>query len=110
MRRAQECVELCLKAVLRLYGVEYPKAHEVSAALVRIRDRLPPWFAERLDLVVEASVSLASQRAPSFYGDELRRIPAGRLFGRREAEDALNYARELLSMVKKLMAEWSGSP
>ena len=77
VRRAQECVELCLKAVLRLYGVEYPKAHEVSAALVRIRDRLPPWFAGRLDLVVEASVSLASQRAPSFYGDELRRIPAG---------------------------------
>jgi len=30
VRRAQECIELSLKAILRLLGIEYPKQHDVS--------------------------------------------------------------------------------
>ena len=30
LRLSQECVELSLKAALRLVGIEYPKVHDVS--------------------------------------------------------------------------------
>ncbi|MCS7138949.1 MAG: HEPN domain-containing protein [Crenarchaeota archaeon] len=36
VRRAQESVELSLKAVLRLLAVEYPREHDVSNVLTRI--------------------------------------------------------------------------
>jgi len=106
VRRAQECVELCLKAVLRLYGIEYPKAHDVSSVLVRVRGRLPDWFAAELDFVIEASTTLAMQRAPSFYGDEYRGVPARRLFSREDALRALEYASRILSLARKLYELW----
>ena len=33
VRRAQECIELSLKAILRLVGIEYPRQHDVSIVL-----------------------------------------------------------------------------
>jgi len=106
VRRAQECVELCLKAVLRLYGIEYPKAHDVSSMLLRVRDRLPEWFAEQMDFVIEASTTLAMQRAPSFYGDEYRRIPARELFGEGDAIRAVEYASRVLELSRRLYRSW----
>ncbi|RLF16768.1 MAG: DNA-binding protein [Thermoprotei archaeon] len=106
VRRAQECVELCLKAILRLFGVEYPRSHDVSSSLLRIRNRLPEWFKRELDFIVEVSTSLALQRAPSFYGDEYRRIPARRLFKKEDAERALSMATRVLELARKLYDEW----
>jgi len=106
VRRAQECVELCLKAVLRLYGLEYPKAHDVSSMLLRMRDRLPHWFVEKLDFVVEASTTLAMQRAPSFYGDEYRRVPARELFKEEDAIRAMEYASRVLELARRLYRLW----
>ena len=42
VRRCQEAVELALKGVLRAAGTEIPKIHDVSGALRRNIDRLPP--------------------------------------------------------------------
>ncbi|RLE69715.1 MAG: DNA-binding protein [Thermoprotei archaeon] len=106
VRRARECVELCLKAVLRLYGLEYPKAHDVSSMLLRIRDRLPHWLVEKLDFVVEASTTLAMQRAPSFYGDEYRRVPARELFKEEDAIRAMEYASRVLELARRLYRLW----
>jgi len=49
VRRAQECVELSLKATLRLLGVEYPRQHEVGGLLpkVSVERELPEWFLSR---------------------------------------------------------------
>jgi len=110
IRRAQECVELSLKALLRLYGVEYPRTHEVSSSLMLIKDKLPEWLRQRLDYIVETSIKLSLQRAPSFYGDEIRGIPAKRLFNEEDATDALKRARIILELVKKLIEEWSQVP
>lgn len=106
VRRAQECTELCLKAILRLYGIEYPKTHEVSGSLITIKDKPPGWLVEELDFVVEASVSLALQRAPSFYGDEYRRAPARKLFKKEDAEKALDTARRVFKLTRRLYDEW----
>lgn len=37
LRLSQECVELSLKASLRLVGIEYPKIHDVSEVLLSAR-------------------------------------------------------------------------
>jgi len=42
VRRCQEAVELTLKGLLRAAGAEIPKVHDVSGALRRSLDRLPP--------------------------------------------------------------------
>ena len=73
VRRCQECVELSLKATLRLLGIEYPKTRE-------------------LDEVINISTALAIQRAHSFYGDELRKLPPKRIYRREDAEKALKSA------------------
>lgn len=109
VRRAQECVELCLKAVSRLFGIEYPRTHDVNGILLKIKDMFPAWFRAELDFIIEASTSLALQRAPSFYGDEYRRIPAKRLFKREDAEKALEMALRIFNLVQRLYSEWRES-
>ncbi|MBD3157888.1 MAG: HEPN domain-containing protein [Candidatus Lokiarchaeota archaeon] len=39
VRYCQECVELGLKGILRLRGVEYPKKHDISTVLDQYEDR-----------------------------------------------------------------------
>ncbi|MCD6508961.1 MAG: HEPN domain-containing protein [Thermoprotei archaeon] len=107
VRRAQECVELCLKAILRLFGIEYPRAHDVSSSILRIRGMLPEWFRRELNFIIEVSTSLALQRAPSFYGDEYKKIPAKRLFKKEDAERSLSMARRVLELTRKLYEQWS---
>lgn len=63
IRRCQEAVELSLKAILRLCGVEYPKDHEVSLLIYKIKDKLPKWFTGHLKRISEISISLSIQRA-----------------------------------------------
>jgi HEPN domain-containing protein len=106
VRRAQECIELCLKAALRLYGVEYPRTHEVGSSLLIIKDMLPEWFRRELNFMIEASTGLALQRAPSFYGDEYRKTPARKLFKKEDAERALDTAKKVINLVRKLYHEW----
>jgi HEPN domain-containing protein len=43
VRLSQECVELS-KAALRLYGVEYPKEHDVGGLLIEVKDRFQLGF------------------------------------------------------------------
>ncbi|MGC8933152.1 MAG: HEPN domain-containing protein [Candidatus Methanodesulfokora sp.] len=70
VRLSQECVELCLKAVLKAVGVEYPKIHDVSDVLLDFKDRFPDWFQEELDFLSWSSKILVKKREPSFYGAE----------------------------------------
>lgn len=41
VRLSAECVELSTKALLRSRGVEYPKFHDTSPALLALKDGLP---------------------------------------------------------------------
>jgi len=107
VRRCQECVELSLKAVLRLYGAEYPKSHDVSGALIRMAKKFPKWFRKELNTLTDVSTALVIQRAPSFYGDELRRLPPKRIYRKKDAEKALKSAGKVLSLTRKLLLEWA---
>ncbi|MFQ6095968.1 MAG: HEPN domain-containing protein, partial [Candidatus Bathyarchaeia archaeon] len=111
VRRSQECVELSLKAILRLVGVEYPRQHEVSAVLedVVVRKRLPGWFISSLPQISLISKRLAEERGPAFYGEERALTPPRSLYGESDAKRALKDAREIFSLCKRALREWKVS-
>jgi HEPN domain-containing protein len=69
VREAQELVELALKALLRLVGVEPPHHHDVGGLLLEHGGRLPAELRERLPRAAEISKSLRRERELAFYGD-----------------------------------------
>ena len=105
VRTSQECVELSLKAALRLAGVEYPKKHDVSRVLLLARRRFPNWF--KVESFAKTSRALAEMREPSMYGDELRFVPSTELFTKEHAARALAEANEVYKACSKLLKELS---
>ncbi|MEM0053593.1 MAG: HEPN domain-containing protein [Nitrososphaeria archaeon] len=106
VRCSQECVELSLKASLRLLGIEYPKKHDVSRILLLNRSRFPEWFP--VDEFAKVSRVLAEKREPAVYGDELRLIPSSILFDKGQAEDALKSAEKVYSFCLRLFESVKG--
>ena len=47
VRQSQECVELALKATLRIVGIEPPKWHDVSPIIKREANRFPEWYRQK---------------------------------------------------------------
>ena len=56
IREAQEIVELCLKAALRIAGVDPPKIHDVGSLLATYEARFPPSFTERIPRLVRMRI------------------------------------------------------
>ena len=108
VRRAQECVEFALKAVLRLIGIEYPREHEISTVLMEVSEKkkLPEWFSSALSEISGVSKRLAEERGPAFYGEEKAFVPPGSLYGEREAELAITDAERILNLCKRFFEEW----
>jgi HEPN domain-containing protein len=70
VREAQEIVELVLKALLRSYGVEAPRVHDVSHIMLREAARLPAGLAKDLPRLAEISKNLRRDRELAYYGSE----------------------------------------
>ncbi|VVB87442.1 HEPN domain protein [uncultured archaeon] len=80
IRRAQECVELSLKAVLRGIAVEYPREHDVSDSLENVKEKFPDWFNHKIPELIRISRDLAKKRGPALYGYEAQLRPASDIF------------------------------
>jgi HEPN domain-containing protein len=65
VRYSQEVVEICLKAALRLEGIEYTKQHHAGDLLIAHRDRFPDRFGALSERLSQISLKLAGSRAPS---------------------------------------------
>lgn len=109
IRQSQECVELSLKGVLRLYGVEYPREHDVWPVLSEVRERFPKWFSDRSDRLGEISHDLAEKRGPSMYGDEEKGISPLELFRKPDAESALEGAEYVHGLCLRLFREFKAA-
>jgi len=105
VRLSQECVELCLKAVLRAVGIEYPKVHDVSAVLLEMGERFPGWFQAGLGFLAESSRVLTKKREPSLYGAEEEFLSPEDVMGREDAEDAVGRAEKTFGLCKRLLGE-----
>jgi HEPN domain-containing protein len=90
IRRCQEAVELSLKGLLRLMGLEVPKVHDVSGFLRRYSARLPLPVAENLNRIVRISRTLREEREISFYGDEAAGFAPEELYTEEDANKALD--------------------
>jgi HEPN domain-containing protein len=104
VRLSQECVELSLKAVLRVIGIEYPKVHEVSDLLLEFSERLPEWFRAEIGFVRESSKILYKKREPSLYGDEEALLPPNEVMDRGDAEDATKRAKRIYGLCRRLIS------
>jgi HEPN domain-containing protein len=103
VRQAQECVELSLKACLRLVGIEPPKWHDVGPIIRRERENFPEWFKEHVERIVSISRSLRKERELAMYGDEESKIPPEELYTRFDAEKALENAGFVLEIARRLL-------
>jgi HEPN domain-containing protein len=108
VRQSQEAVELALKGVLRLVGIEPPKWHDVGPILKEYSYRFPQWFSENIEELASISRELRHEREPAMYGDEETSTPPYKLYSRRDAEKALANAKKVLSLCEKLLTEWVG--
>ncbi|MEM0218358.1 MAG: HEPN domain-containing protein [Desulfurococcaceae archaeon] len=106
VRQCQESVELLLKAALRLVGVETPKWHDVGPVLKKEAQRFPEWFQAEIPELARISRKLRRERELSMYGDEESGIPPDELYDRFDAEEALNYALKVYSVVLKLIQQY----
>lgn len=70
VRESQEVVELALKGLLRAYGVDPPRIHDVADVIVAEAARLPQALAGDLARLAEVSRSLRRDRELAFYGAE----------------------------------------
>jgi HEPN domain-containing protein len=70
LRLSQECVELSLKASLKLVAIEYPKKHDVSDILISVKNRFPEWFQNEISFLANTSKTLSKKREISMYGNE----------------------------------------
>ncbi|MEM1633678.1 MAG: HEPN domain-containing protein [Sulfolobales archaeon] len=105
IRQCQESVELLLKAALRLVGVEVPKWRDVGPVLRREAQRFPEWFQAEIPALARISRKLRREREPSMYGDEESGIPPDELYDRSDAEEALDHASKVYSIVIKLIQQ-----
>lgn len=65
----QMAVEQALKAILILYGIEYPKTHDVWKFYLNInKDNLPKWYIDRMEFHAKNLKNLVKLRERSAYG------------------------------------------
>lgn len=101
-RLSQEGVELALKGVLRLVGIDYPKVHDVGRILKRFPGRFSGWSADDTHFVEKTSRILAQLRGPSMYGGETEELAPDEIIGKKEGEMALKRAEKTITLCKEM--------
>jgi HEPN domain-containing protein len=100
VRHAQEVVELSLKGLLKMIGVEYPKSNDVGGVFGLICMEMgfkvePQELAELKDI----SSYLADARAPAFYMERIYDKQSADK-AKADAEKVLNFARLFAKTLK----------
>lgn len=97
VRESQEVVELALKGLLRIAGIEPPRIHDVSEVLLAEKARLPQAILEHVEALAAGSRSLRRDRELAFYGAE-DLTPSG-FYTRDDAVTAREIARKTVAAV-----------
>lgn len=108
VRRAQECVEMSLKATLRLLSIEYPYRHDVGDVVESLGEKnVPKWFLKQIPEFAEVSRKLSEKRGPAMYGYESELKPATEIFDTEDAKDALESADKVFKACEKIISEFT---
>jgi HEPN domain-containing protein len=106
VRRAQEAIELAVKALLRLVGIEFPREHDVSDVLVGSAGRFPEPWREVLPELARRMRELTPKRGPAMYGLEAQGIPASEAFDEEDGRGALADAEFVYSRCAAYFEDW----
>ena len=98
VRESQEVVELALKGLLRVAGIEPPRIHDVSEVLTAERSRLPPAIQQQVEVLAAGSRTLRRDRELAFYGAE-DLTPSG-FYTQDDAVAARDIARKTVAAVE----------
>lgn len=102
-RRAQEVLELVIKALLNEMGIEYPKTHDPAPVFAHaIRARGIDIDAGVLDALVTLSADLARIRGPAFYQEAL--------VTEDQARDWVEHVERALAVGEALLRRLRGRP
>ena len=95
VRRSQEVVELSLKGLLKLMGVESPKTHDVGDTFAKVcTDKKIAISSRKLAEMQRISHQLARDRAPAFYMEKE--------YSREQASQALQSAETVLTEAEEM--------
>jgi HEPN domain-containing protein len=97
IRTGQECVELCLKALLISTGVDPPKWHDVGNILLDHTSRFPQIPKKVIEEMAFISRNLRGDRERSMYGDDILKLPPDRLYSKLDAENAQAWVEKIYS-------------
>jgi len=103
--RAQESIELLLKAIYVLFERDFPRKHDIAEDLIKISNKFPTWLKEKLGRIKIASKLLTEWKDKARYGDESLRLSPERIFKELEARLSLQYAEEIASDCLKVIME-----
>jgi HEPN domain-containing protein len=103
VREAQEVVELALKGLLRMLGLDPPKEHDVSKFMTRERRRLPGVIAEHLREIRQMSKRLRRERELAFYGDD-DFVPSDE-YDADDSDEAIQFAEAIVGWVETSLKE-----
>jgi HEPN domain-containing protein len=103
VRESQEIVELALKGLLRVVGLDPPKEHDVSKFMTRERSRLPKTVADHLGEIRRMSKRLRRERELAFYGDD-GFIPSDE-YDAEDSTEAILFAETIVGWVEAGLAE-----
>jgi len=97
VRESQEVVELALKGLLRIVGLDPPKEHDASKFMTREAQRLPKSVVEHLAEIRRMSKRLRRERELAFYGDE-DFVPSDE-YDRDDSSEAIQFAEAIVAWV-----------
>lgn len=101
VRESQEVVELTLKALLRNSAIEVPRIHDVSALLLKQKERLPEAIHENLEQFSKISKTLRRDRELAFYGSE--DLTPSSFYSEEDAKEAIRMAEFVLKTVSEVL-------
>lgn len=97
VREAQEVVELALKSLLRKFGIQPPRIHDVSQILLEEKSRFPANVQENLSELAKISKTMRRDRELAFYGTE--DLTPSDFYTEEDAQIALQSARYVVDNV-----------
>ena len=103
VREAQEALELALKSLLRCYGIQPPRIHDVSEILQAERERFPEALGKHLDDIADISRTMRRDRELAFYGTE--DLTPSEFYKEKDAVKALGDVKKVVALVTPYIDE-----
>jgi HEPN domain-containing protein len=97
VRESQETLELALKGMLRAFGVDPPRSHDVSEVLIAERERLPELLHNRIDDFAADSRRLRRDHELAFYG--AKDLTPSSFYNREDADRARDSVRAAVEVI-----------